>query len=174
MSHRGRSSTTAILESELQAFARGDLDAVVEHFTENCVLTVMIDGLPVHGRNAARDYLKELLEIMPTSAVRMTSTVHNLEWDPREEHEVGFPHIWVAHPMAPAGAFLKTLALEPPIKPGTPGAYTPPKPGKPRPQERVEIGPIIQFVTSLVKTAAGDRAGPRGIAPEHGLQHSTG
>ncbi len=45
--------------------------------------------------------------------------LHNLEWDPREEHEVGFPHAWAAHPMAAAaGAFLKTLAVEPPIKPG--------------------------------------------------------
>lgn len=72
---RDVSFTAAILESELHAFARGDVDAVVEHFTENCVLTVMLDGLPVHGRDAARDYLKELLQLMPTSAVRVTSTV---------------------------------------------------------------------------------------------------
>lgn len=37
--------------------------------------------------------------------------LHNLEWDPREENQVCFPHVWVAHPMAAAaGAFLKTLA----------------------------------------------------------------
>lgn len=35
------------------------------------------------------------------------------------------------------------------------------------------MGPIIQFVTSLVKTAEpGDRAG--GMTPEHGLHHATG
>ena len=57
--------------------------------------------------------------------------LHNLEWDPREEHPVDFPHGWVVHPMAAAaGAFLKTLAMEPPIKPGTPDPYTPPKPGE--------------------------------------------
>jgi len=57
--------------------------------------------------------------------------LHNLEWDPREEHQVDFAHIWVAHPMAAAaGAFLKSLAIEPPIKPGTPDPYTPPKPGQ--------------------------------------------
>jgi arylsulfatase len=101
--------------------------------------------------------------------------LHNLEWDPREEHEVGFPHIWVAHPMAAAAeAFLKTLAMEPPIKPGTPDPYMPPKPGELRPQEHVEIGPIIQFVTSLVKAPADNGASPDAMAPEHGLQHSAG
>ena len=45
--------------------------------------------------------------------------LHNLEWDPREEHEVDFPHAWVAHPMAAAaGAFMKTLAIEPRSSPG--------------------------------------------------------
>ena len=35
--------------------------------------------------------------------------LYNLEWDPREENQVGFAHAWVAHPMAAAaGAFLKT------------------------------------------------------------------
>jgi hypothetical protein len=59
-----------------------------------------------------------------------TPHIHNLEWDPREEHQVDFPHFWVAHPMAAAaGAFLKSLAIEPPIKPGTPDPYTPPEPG---------------------------------------------
>jgi MFS superfamily sulfate permease-like transporter len=27
--------------------------------------------------------------------------IHNLEWDPREEHEVDLPHGWVIHPMPP-------------------------------------------------------------------------
>ena len=56
--------------------------------------------------------------------------IYNLEWDPREEHQVDFPHAWVVHPIAAAaGAFLKSLVVEPPIKPGTPDPYTPPKPG---------------------------------------------
>ena len=54
------------------------------------------------------------------------------------------------HPMAAAaGAFLKTLAIEPPIKPGTPDPYTPPQPGELVPQEHLQIGPITQFVTTL-------------------------
>ena len=78
--------------------------------------------------------------------------LHNLEWDPREEHEVDFPHGWTLHPMAAAvAAFMKTLAVEPPIKPGTPDPYEPPKPGELRPQEHIQLGVITQFVTSLVR-----------------------
>jgi hypothetical protein len=66
------------------------------------------------------------------------------------EHEILFPHAWVFHPMAAAaGAFLKSLAIEPPIKPGTPDPYTPPEPGQLIPQEHLQIGPIMQFVTTL-------------------------
>jgi arylsulfatase len=76
--------------------------------------------------------------------------LHNLEWDPREEHEVDFPHAWVVHPMAAAvGAFMKTLAIEPPIKPGAPDPYQPPKPGELRPEEHIQLGVITQFVTTL-------------------------
>jgi arylsulfatase len=78
--------------------------------------------------------------------------LHNLEWDPREEHEVGFPHVWVVHPMAAAvGAFLKTLAAEPPIKPGTPDPYEPPKPGELHTEEHIQLGVITQYVTTLVR-----------------------
>src|SRR5215471_15194718 len=78
--------------------------------------------------------------------------LHNLEWDPREEHEVDFPHAWVMHPMAAAaGAFMKSLAVEPPIKPGTPDPYEPPKPGELRPVEYIQLGVMTQFVTSLIK-----------------------
>jgi hypothetical protein len=79
--------------------------------------------------------------------------LHNLEWNLREEHEIGFPHAWVAHPVGPgAGAFIKTLAVEPPIKPGTPDPYEPPKPGELRPEEHIQLGPITQLVTLLVKS----------------------
>ena len=95
--------------------------------------------------------------------------LHNLEWDPREEHEVDFPHAWVIHPMAAAAAaFLKTLVAEPPIKPGTPDPYTPPKPGELRSEEHLQIGPIIQHVTSLVRAQDGDAPAP------HGLHHAAG
>ena len=95
--------------------------------------------------------------------------LYNLEWDPREEKPVDFPHGWVVHPMAAAaGAFLKTLAMEPPIKPGTPDPYTPPKKGDLRPEEHIEIGAVTQFVTMLVKSH--DEL----PEPHTGLSHSAG
>ena len=78
--------------------------------------------------------------------------LYNLEWDPREEHQVDFPHAWVLHPVAAAaGAFLKSLVVEPPIKPGTPDPYVPPKPGELRPETHLQIGPILQYITTLVR-----------------------
>ncbi len=79
--------------------------------------------------------------------------VINLEWDPREENPtVGFPHAWVAHPMAlAAGAFLMSLAMEPPIKAGTPDPYTLPPPGEWKAESHIQLGPITQYVTALVK-----------------------
>ena len=95
--------------------------------------------------------------------------LHNLEWDPREEHQVDFAHGWVVHPMAAAaGAFLQTLAMEPPIKPGTPDPYTPPEPGEMRAETQIQLGPIIQFVTALVKTH--DELPD----PHHGIEHQAG
>jgi arylsulfatase len=95
--------------------------------------------------------------------------IHNLEWDPREEHQVDFAHFWVAHPMAAAaGAFLKTLVAEPPIKPGTPDPYTPPKPGDFRPETHLQLGPVMQYMTSLVKPHNGE------VAADHGMAHASG
>ena len=94
--------------------------------------------------------------------------LYNLEWDPREEHPVDFPHGWAVHPMAAAaGAFLKTLVMEPPIKPGTPDPYLPPKPGEFRPEEHLQIGVITQYVTSLTKAVEEPQ-------PHHGLEHASG
>jgi hypothetical protein len=95
--------------------------------------------------------------------------VHNLEWDPREEHQIDFGHIWVTQPvMAAASAFLKSLAIEPPIKPGTPDPYTPPPPGQWQPQTILQLGPITQYVIALVK--------PEDLVPQppHGIEHQTG
>jgi arylsulfatase A-like enzyme len=101
--------------------------------------------------------------------------LYNLEWDPREEHQVGFPHGWVAHPMAAAaGAFLKSLAIEPPIKPGTPDPYTPPEPGQLVPQEHLQIGPITQFVTTLHHPDGRPPADVRQHQPEHGVHPPRG
>ena len=95
--------------------------------------------------------------------------IYNLEWDPREEHEVDFPHGWAIHPMAAAaGVFLQTLAMEPPIKPGTPDPYTPPGPGELRPETHIQLGVITQFNTVLVKS---HDVPPQ---PDHGVGHQSG
>jgi arylsulfatase len=52
---------------------------------------------------------------------------------------------------AAAAAFLRSLAVEPPIKPGTSDPYKPPKRGEFRPEEHIQLGVITQFVTTLVK-----------------------
>jgi arylsulfatase len=93
--------------------------------------------------------------------------LHNLEWDPSEEQPtVGFAHAWTAHPMAAAaGAFMKTLVAEPPIKPGTPDPYTPPKPGDFRPESHLQIGAITQYVTTLA------RSHDELPDPDHALDH---
>jgi hypothetical protein len=69
---------------------------------------------------------------------------------------------------AAAGAFLASLATEPPIKPGTPDPYTPPPSGELRVEEHINIGPITEFVTSLVKTL------DEMPQPPHGLDHQAG
>ena len=76
--------------------------------------------------------------------------LHNLEWDPREEQPVSFAHAWVAHPVALAvAAFLKTLAVEAPIKPGTPDPYQPPDPSELEAREELQIGYLTQYVSEL-------------------------
>jgi arylsulfatase len=98
-----------------------------------------------------------------------TFSPYNLEWDPREEHQVDFPHGWVLHPIAAAvGSFLKTLAIEPPIKPGTPDPYVRPRPGELRAEEHLQVGAITQYVTALV------RAHAELPDPQHGIGHASG
>ncbi len=109
-------------------------------------------------------------EFYSTWAPNNIPLIYNLEWDPREEHQVDFPHAWVLQPIAVAARrFLLTLAMEPPIKPGTPDPYTPPPPGEWQSQTSLQIGPIIQFVTSLVKTYDEVQQ------PDHGIEvHQAG
>ena len=73
---------------------------------------------------------------------------------------------------AAAGAFLKTLAMEPPIKPGTPDPYLPPAPGELHPEEHLQIGVITQFVTTLHHHDGAEHDGE--LQPEHGLSHHAG
>lgn len=108
-------------------------------------------------------------EFMSTWTPYNEPHLYNLEWDPREEHQCGFPHGWVAHPMAAAaGAFLHTLALEPPIKPGTPDPYIPPKPGDLEIEEHLQIGAITQYLTALT------RKHKEPPPPQTGIGHSAG
>ena len=73
------------------------------------------------------------------------------------------------HPVAAAaGAFLKSLVAEPPIKPGTPDPYVPPEPGELVPQTHLQIGPIMQYVTTLV------RSHDELPDPGHGIAHHSG
>ena len=63
---------------------------------------------------------------------------------------------------------MKTLAIEPPIKPGTPDPYTPPKPGELHAEEQLQLGVITKYVTTLV------RENGVSLEPEHGIEHQTG
>jgi arylsulfatase len=67
---------------------------------------------------------------------------------------------------AAVSAFLKTLAAEPPIKPGTPDPYALAEPGRLQPQEHIQVGPITQYISALVGT--NDEL-PQ---PQHGLEHA--
>ena len=102
---------------------------------------------------------------------RRTTCRSSTTWSgtPARNTQVDFPHGWVIHPMAAAaGTFLLSLAKEPPIKPGTPDPYTPPPPGEWQAQTHLQIGPIIQFVTSLVQTHDEVQQ------PDHGIEHQSG
>ena len=85
-----------------------------------------------------------------TWAPLSTPSLYNLEWDLREEHQVGFTHAWVLQPMAAAvGAFLASLAVEPPIKVGTPDPYAPPATTDLQVREHIQLGAMTQFVTTV-------------------------
>jgi arylsulfatase len=99
--------------------------------------------------------------------------LYNLLWDPREEHQVGFPHTWVVYPIGhAAAAFMKTLVIEPPIKAGTPDPYTPPTPGEFMPESHLQIGPIVQYVTTLMEPHNGHNG--HQLEPQHGMGHPAG
>jgi hypothetical protein len=66
------------------------------------------------------------------------------------------------------GRILEDAAMEPPFKPGTLDPYTPPRPGELRPEEHIQIGPVTQFVTTLV------RAHDTLPDPHHGSEHQSG
>jgi len=96
--------------------------------------------------------------------------VFNLEWDPREEHQIDFGHFWLIEKVAApiAAGFLRSLVVEPPIKPGTPDPYTPPGPGEMVPESYLQLGAIIQYVTSLHHVAA-THDGHNAAHLQHGL-----
>jgi arylsulfatase len=150
---------------DMRAFLLGD----AEQSGRDTVLCLQGNRLQAVKWRQWKLHLVQQDDVASTWSPYNSPHLHNLEWDPREEHEVDFPHGWVIHPMAAAiGAFLKSLASEPPIKPGTPDPYTPPAPGDLRPEEHLQIGAITQYVTSLVKTH--DELPD----PHHGVGHTAG
>ena len=150
---------------DMRAFLLGDAD----ESGRDTVLCLQANRLQAVKWRQWKAHLFKQDSVLSTWTPYNAPHIHNLEWDPREEHEVDFPHAWVLHPMAAAvGAFMRSMAIEPPIKPGTPDPYRPAQPGELRPEEHLQIGPITQHVTSLVRTH--DEA-PQ---PHHGIAHPTG
>ena len=74
------------------------------------------------------------------------------------------------HPVAAAaGAFLKTLVVEPPIKPGTPDPYVPPKPG-----ELLSADAPADRPDHAVHHHAGQVEHDEPPDPGHGIEHQSG
>ena len=62
---------------------------------------------------------------------RLIPTIHHLIKDPKEEHDIGADAAWdMPVVLKRVVAFQRTLAVEPPIRLGTPDPYVPPKGGK--------------------------------------------
>ncbi|MGW4336735.1 hypothetical protein ACWEK5_28600 [Rhodococcus koreensis] len=125
-------------------------------------------------------HLFEQDDFYSTWAPTNVPILYNLEWEPRGEHQVDFPHGWVLHPVAAgAGAFLKSLAVEPPIRPGTPDPYVPPEPGELQPQTHLQIGPTCTTsppwsdpTTNLRTRVMGSSTNPDERRPGRGLPAS--
>jgi arylsulfatase A-like enzyme len=158
------------IDRQIDGMDMGDfLLGHAEESGRNTVLCIQGNRLQAIKWRQWKAHLFQQDEFMSTWSPYNMPRLYNLEWDPREENECDFPHGWTVHPMAAAaGAFLKTLAMEPPIKPGTPDPYTPPAPGQLRPEEHIQLGVITQFVTTLVKSH------DEPPEPGHGLAHPTG
>jgi arylsulfatase len=150
---------------DMQHFLLGD----AEESGRDTVLCIQGNRLQAVKWHQWKIHLFQQDEFMSTWTPYNMPHLYNLEWDPREENQCTFAHGWVAHPAAAAVlAFFKTMAIEPPIKPGTPDPYTPPKAGDMAPEEHLQIGPITQYVTALSRT---HNELPD---PPHGLEHATG
>ncbi len=149
---------------DMRGFLLGD----AEESGRDTVLCIQGNRLQAVKWRQWKAHLLQQDEFLSTWTPYNLPHLHNLEWDPREEHQVDFPHGWVMHPMAAAAAFLKSLTVEPPIKPGTPDPFTPPAPGELRAEEHIQIGPITQFVTTLVR----EQAEPP--QPDPGVRHESG
>jgi arylsulfatase len=150
---------------DMRGFLLGD----AEQSGRDTVLCIQGNRLQAVKWRQWKAHLFQQDEFLSTWTPYNMPHLHNLEWDPREENEVDFPHGWVVHPMAAAaGAFLKSLAAEPPIKPGAPDPHTPPGPGELRPEEHIQLGVITQFVTALV------REHTEMPQPGHGIGHQSG
>lgn len=89
-----------IFTSQFDAFLRGDLDAFLEHWAEDCTFRDMTEPEPRHGHAALREYMaayaEELLEIeasVPTLFCTETQAVAELVMSGR----------WIGEGAAPGG-----------------------------------------------------------------------
>jgi arylsulfatase A-like enzyme len=150
---------------DMQSFLLGDAD----ESGRDTVLCFQANRLQAIKWRQWKAHFFKQEDALDTYVPYNSPMLYNLEWDPREEHQVDFPHGWVFHPMAAAAsAFLKTLAAEPPINPGTPDPYTPPAPGDLQIEEHLQLGAIIQHVSALTRTH------PEPPEPHHGVGHTAG
>ncbi|MFC9557642.1 hypothetical protein ACFTWF_43315 [Rhodococcus sp. NPDC056960] len=100
----------------------GFLPGADEDSGRDLVLCLQGDRLHAAKWHQWKVHLFEQDDFYSTWAPTNVPILYNLEWGPREEHQVNSPHGWVPHPVdAGAAAFLRSLVLEPPIRPGTPG-----------------------------------------------------
>ena len=92
---------------DMRDFLLGDAD----ESGRDTVLCIQGNRLQAVKWRQWKAHLFQQDEFLSTWTAYNMPHLHNLEWDPREEHEVDFPHAWVMHPMAAAiSAFMKTLA----------------------------------------------------------------
>ena len=115
-----------------------------------------------------------------TCSTRTTSTppgsrttcriLYNLEWDPREEHQVDFPHAWVLPPHGRGGRRVPAARSRRSRRSSRahPTRTCLPGPASCVPQTHLQIGPIIQYITTLV------RSHDELPDPGHGIEHQSG
>jgi predicted ester cyclase len=84
----------------MDAISRGDIDAILEHFTPDCQFTDMHEGAS-RNRDELRTYLEEYYSVVPQMTVRIVSVV--TEGD-RLVGEVEIDGVYTGEGCAPGGS----------------------------------------------------------------------